>query len=369
MSKAVREGDFAAAAQTRDEIDSLHIDDCGFVLQANSAFYTAFSEKDYEGMRRLWLSCETVQCVHPSHKPLVGYQNVVESWKSLFDSDVKAFQTNTMEPSNIKLSVKGCTAWLTCDEEVYSPKFVRGVGKTKELVKKMMATNIFRKVDEKWYMVHHHATWHSDYDNGEVKINGAKTQKKGNMDPLQSTTISLGGVGGLNGLIGGGGGGSGDGVVKRVVMGNLNDLLNGGLSDILSGSEKGGSSDGKTIIQVSGDFDDDDNDDDDDDDVVEHFKRELAEPLKKNSAVPKDALRQNCISALRKLCTQGSISHNQKRLLLTDIISCSAKGEFSMVEVAYELLCGEGDDKDAAEEDFADQCRVFSSSLDTPSQS
>ena len=30
-----------------------------------------------------------------------------------------------------------------------------------------------------------------------------------------------------------------------------------------------------------------------------------------------------------------------------------------MVEVAYELLCGEGDDKDAAEEEFADQCRVF----------
>ena len=30
-----------------------------------------------------------------------------------------------------------------------------------------------------------------------------------------------------------------------------------------------------------------------------------------------------------------------------------------MVEVAYELLCGEGDDKDAAEEEFADQCRLF----------
>lgn len=39
-----------------------------------------------------------------------------------------------------------------------------------------------------------------------------------------------------------------------------------------------------------------------------------------------------------------------------------------MVEVAYELLYGEGDDKDAAEEEFADQCRVFASSstpLDT----
>ena len=56
---------------------------------------------------------------------------------------------------------------------------------------------------------------------------------------------------------------------------------------------------------------------------------------------------------------KGTISPKQKRLLLTDIITCSAKGEFSMVEVAYELLCGEGDDKDAAEEESADQCRVF----------
>lgn len=34
-----------------------------------------------------------------------------------------------------------------------------------------------------------------------------------------------------------------------------------------------------------------------------------------------------------------------------------------MVEVAYELLCGEGEDKDAAEEEFADQCRVFAHQL------
>jgi hypothetical protein len=34
-----------------------------------------------------------------------------------------------------------------------------------------------------------------------------------------------------------------------------------------------------------------------------------------------------------------------------------------MVEVAFELLCGEGNDQDVAEEEFADQCRVFFDSL------
>jgi len=63
------------------------------------------------------------------------------------------------------------------------------------------------------------------------------------------------------------------------------------------------------------------------------------------------------------LCEQGSISPKQKRVLLTDIITCSAKGEFSTVEVAYELLCGEGEDMDIAEEEFSEQCRVFAASL------
>lgn len=53
-----------------------------------------------------------------------------------------------MVPSNIRLSVKDCTALLTCNKEFYTAKFVRGVGKTKELIKKMMATNIFWKQDD-----------------------------------------------------------------------------------------------------------------------------------------------------------------------------------------------------------------------------
>eukprot|EP00555_Chaetoceros_dichaeta_P003394 CAMPEP_0198250074 /NCGR_PEP_ID=MMETSP1447-20131203/1395_1 /TAXON_ID=420782 /ORGANISM="Chaetoceros dichaeta, Strain CCMP1751" /LENGTH=158 /DNA_ID=CAMNT_0043934847 /DNA_START=1 /DNA_END=477 /DNA_ORIENTATION=+ len=80
----------------------------------------------------------------------------------------------------------------------------------------------------------------------------------------------------------------------------------------------------------------------------------------------KDSLRQSCIAALRNLATQGIISQKQKRTLLTDIILSSAKGEYSMVEVAYDLLCGEGDDaddNDVGGEEFAEQCRVFAQAL------
>lgn len=152
MLQAVQKGDFEQASEKRDEIDRMHVDDCGFVLQANTKFYKAFSEKNLEEMEKIWCASDAsaVQCIHPSHQPIIGYKHVIESWKSMFNSKDETFQMNTMEPTNLRLSVKGATAWLTCDEEVYKPKFVRGKGKTKELVKKMLATNIFRKVDGKW---------------------------------------------------------------------------------------------------------------------------------------------------------------------------------------------------------------------------
>jgi hypothetical protein len=81
---------------------------------------------------------------------------------------------------------------------------------------------------------------------------------------------------------------------------------------------------------------------------------------------PEKQLRQECIDSLRKLASEGRISPKQKRVLLTDIISCSSKGENSMVEVAYELLCGEGKDPEEAEEEFVDQCRVFAESFSEP---
>jgi len=372
MNKAAAEKNWDLAAAKRDEIDRMHIDDCGFVLSVNSAFYRAFTEKDADAMSKLWMECETVQCIHPSLAPQIGYKQVMASWNTMFDSQDKTFQSNVMEPSSIKLSLKGATAWLTCDEEVYTSKFVSGVGKTKELVKKFRATNIFRKVDGSWRMVHHHATWIHENDSLTGGSAGSKSArgKKGKFSGNNAVEIS--GLEGLAGLTGGSVGK--DGPVKRVFMGSLSDLLSGNLDDIMGGSSN--SADDAIVesafIQIGNDDDDEDDEEDDvgDERIRKHWRKMggagdggSAIHSSSKNGVPKDALRQNCITALRRLCNQGAISQKQKRTLLTDIITCSARGEFSMVEVAYELLCGEGDDKDAAEEEFADQCRVFANDL------
>jgi ketosteroid isomerase-like protein len=390
---AVDKFDLVKAQKMSDEISQMHIDDCGAVLQVNSAFYRAFTDKDYKAMESLWLHDASILCIHPSHAPLVGATAVLESWKSMFESTVGSFQRNWMEPCNIRLVVKGTTAIITCDEEVYARRFVRGAKRETELMNKLTATNIYRKINSKWYMVHHHASWHADSEISKMALNGGiKPSKNNEASQMTFNPAGILGTKDFGPFLGAGK--NNKPTVKKIIMGgSLSDILNGNLGDIISSAD---GDENSAIIKITNldidedDEHDDDDDDDDDDDVedadeeVSSFVKELhmireqnrSSQLSKSKKVnnanannnnkadsSQDSVRQSCITALRKLADQGTISQKQKRVLLTDIISCSARGEYSMVEVAYELLCGEGDDQDVAEEEFADQCRVFFDSL------
>jgi hypothetical protein len=412
LYQAVKQQDYEAAAATKKEISQMHIDDCGAVLQVNAAFYRAFSEKSYRSMQGLWLKDGTSTCIHPSHKPLVGSKAVLQSWKRMFEVSNDNFHRNWMEPSEIHLAVKGAnTAVITCNENVYARRFVRGQRRETELVNKLTTTNLFRKVGGRWFLSHHHASWHADSEAAKQALRGASSSagkgRRAKMRPSKGFSerseqadngIGMDGILGMENfgpLLGSSKGEDDKKPKKRIVaMGNLSDILNGNLGDLLNSADvdnddddddDDGSEEG--IISFARMDEDDDDDDDDDELELVHdddegdedtgseavtIIRQSPEPLASGKSssdagsAPKDALRQNCISALRKLCEQGSISPKQKRVLLTDIITCSSKGEFSHVEVAYELLCGEGEDKDAAEEEFADQCRVFAHSLPEP---
>ena len=404
---AVKQQDYSTAATKKQEISQRHMDDCGAVLQVNSAFYRAFSEKDYKSMESLWLHDATATCIHPSSKSLIGSKAVLHSWKRMFAAGDGSFQRNWMEPADIRLSIKGASmAILSCDEHVYARRFVRGQKRQTELINKLTATNIFRKVAGKWWLCHHHASWHADSQAAQQALRGAADHK-----PLfpQPPSLSSGsdadapqqqhGASPMDGILGttdfgpllGDDDKQGKKPIKRIVVGNLNDILSGNLGDLLSNNQDDdaqneevihlSSADAELEEVVVEDVEENDGMDGNDDDgnptetlTIKEWattasssdsEEEPSGATVGSDSEPKDALRQDCISALRRLASQGSISPKQKRLLLTDIITCSAKGEFSMVEVAYELLCGEGDDKEAAEEEFADQCRVFAHSLPT----
>ncbi len=413
MYDAAYQKDYNLAQKKKENIDQLHIDDCGFVLSTNAAFYKAFSNKDYEMMEELWLHDACAVCIHPSQKPIYGANAVLKSWEKIFDAGLSqgnnkdgsmAFQRNKIVPTNIRLCVKGTTATVTCDEEVYTRRFVRGrkrvssgEGKSDgmELVNKLTATNIFRKVGGQWYIMQHHASWHHESDAAKKAMNSQMNVNdkvhSGKQGEGSSTVEGLLGIPGHEGL-----GGEKKkfaekkGPVRRVFTGSLSDLLGGGLNDIL----KGDIDDSEEVIGDDDDMEDDDDEDDDDDDdgdeiIIANMMvsggasavgnkpitlngqgsksmgvgQSEKDAKKDKNESNKDGIRQSCIGLLRKLSAKGIISPKHKRMLLTDIITNSAKGEYSLVEVAYDLLCGEGDDQDAAEEDFAEQCQVFVATL------
>ena len=63
----------------------------------------------------------------------------------------------TVNPSNVKLSVKGTSAFLTCVEEIHAATTSEDQNNN-NAIKKFTATNIFRKVNGQWYLSHHHAS-------------------------------------------------------------------------------------------------------------------------------------------------------------------------------------------------------------------
>jgi len=512
----------AEASKLKAEIEQLHFDDCGAVLLANVAFYDAFSSRDIDAMKEVWWHSASSICVHPGHSPLVGCNAILESFDNIFLNSLRTgrgeydgvlaeerklprttrmkeekkktgIKSNVfMTPTNIRgLSVRGTTASLVCDEEVYS----RG---SSVLANKLLTTNVFRKIGGKWKMSHRHASWHPETNAAQKamkaipglaevndnNINGRRSSSKTNMTikkfdgntsnrrvQLPSIPPSLEGldtnsilginkkeekskntkgkkdsgmkgqVVSLNDFLGGSSSSSDDGDVDdKSIADALADMISGSAaSDNTRISGSGTPEDPfvtRRIIRigpdeidklaggVSNSIGNDDNDDEeeseDDDENERHdhdddeevrvidlrgkskeerdsiianiladtakeaigsakmkdstksgnLKRKQEPSVIDLSATPtpanssKDSLRQRCIATIRKLSEEGQLSQNQKRALLTDIITSSANGDKSVIEIAYEILCddaniGSETEEDVGVEDFTEQCRVF----------
>jgi SnoaL-like domain len=131
------------------------------ILEANATFYNAFSTLDYTAMEDLWLPDNSSICVFPSSKPLHGFGAILKSWQHAVESMDGNELRNWMAPDDVRFEYLGTNkATIVCDELIFftSSRVVRGnVFKQTDVVNKFQARNMFKKVNNRWYLCYHEA--------------------------------------------------------------------------------------------------------------------------------------------------------------------------------------------------------------------
>lgn len=118
------------------------------ILDANAAFYRAFEKKDMEAMRKVWSHGIACTCVHPGRGELKGWEAIETSWQKIFrntaylEIDTKIISTNGT----------GDFAYIVLVETVLQ------VAQRRQQKAESMATNIFERMGQDWYLVHHHGS-------------------------------------------------------------------------------------------------------------------------------------------------------------------------------------------------------------------
>ena len=118
------------------------------VLAANQAFYDAFSQKELSSMNSLWWQGSTSLCAHPGWNVLEGWEEIRSSWEAIFRN------TDSLEIDIevLKVEVDRSLAYVVVREMVLQSSQGRKVKAPS------IATNLFQKMAQKWYLVHHHGS-------------------------------------------------------------------------------------------------------------------------------------------------------------------------------------------------------------------
>ncbi|MBI4471088.1 MAG: nuclear transport factor 2 family protein [Acidobacteria bacterium] len=118
------------------------------VVEANLKFYFALESLDIDLMDEVWATDASAMCVYPGSGRLAGWENIRASWEHIFRST--SFMR--IDVSEVAVEVHGSVAWVTCLESITTT-----VGEQTRRAQ-AYATNIFVYEDDRWLLVHHHAS-------------------------------------------------------------------------------------------------------------------------------------------------------------------------------------------------------------------
>jgi len=118
------------------------------VAKANESFYRAFETLDVKEMEKIWAAGDKIQCGHPGWRMLRGWNEVMESWRCIFENS-PAIRFNL---TDVSIEIQGALAWVTLYENLNSS--VEG----ENLSATILTTNIFEKSSGVWRMILHHGS-------------------------------------------------------------------------------------------------------------------------------------------------------------------------------------------------------------------
>ncbi|KAH9613088.1 hypothetical protein KSS87_001476 [Heliosperma pusillum] len=143
---AIEQENYAEAAKIRDRIRVLHEDSESSVLAVNARFYNAFRTGDLASMQSLWAQGDHACCVHPGANGISGYDLVMRSWEYVWVDYEFPLE---IELRDVQVHVRGDIGYVTCVELVKTKGSSWG---------RQFATNVFEKVDGRWFICVHHAS-------------------------------------------------------------------------------------------------------------------------------------------------------------------------------------------------------------------
>ena len=116
---------------------------------AESAYYQAFMQGDQEALMSVWLMDEAIECIHPFGPRLTGYKAVYSSWQEVLQQS----RGMTIELQHC-LRVESDDLAVHTLLEIMSWEHEEEGEETAEI----NTTNVYRKTDEGWFMIAHHAS-------------------------------------------------------------------------------------------------------------------------------------------------------------------------------------------------------------------
>lgn len=117
-------------------------------IEAEDAFYQAFSRCDLTAMMHVWLDAEHVECIHPGSPRLQGSAAIRHGWQQIFSEG---------EQLQFHIVRHNCTQTGNLAIHSVSEQIQSGSTSASNMAE-VVATNIYELTANGWRMILHHAS-------------------------------------------------------------------------------------------------------------------------------------------------------------------------------------------------------------------